>query len=59
MRKGSFAHQLQEAADCVREVTALRDKLIVKRREQGASLRQIGAEASLSHTAIAKILARP
>lgn len=52
----SFAEQLIEAADCLREVTVLRDKLIHKRRKQGASLRQIAEEARLSHTQIANIL---
>ncbi len=55
-RKGSFAAQLTEAADCVAEVTALRDKLIFKRRKQGASLRQIAEEARMTHAGVAKIL---
>ena len=54
----SFSEQLEAAGASVKEVTALRDKLILRRRQQGASLREIADEAGLSHTAVAKILTR-
>lgn len=41
-----------------REATARRDKAIRAMRAEGASLRAIADAASLSHTAVAKILAR-
>jgi lambda repressor-like predicted transcriptional regulator len=46
-------------ADKAREATARRDNLIRDMRSEGCTLRQIAAAASLSHTAIAKILAKP
>jgi lambda repressor-like predicted transcriptional regulator len=46
-------------ADKAREATARRDNLIRDMRSEGCSLRQIAAAAGLSHTAIAKILAKP
>ena len=42
-----------------REATARRDDAIRRMRGEGASLRDIAQVAELSHTAIAKILARP
>lgn len=53
----STAQQLTSWAHKAREATVRRDALIVQRRAEGASLRQIASEANLSHTAIAKVLA--
>jgi lambda repressor-like predicted transcriptional regulator len=50
---------LTRAARTAREATARRDNLIRDMRSEGCTLRQIAAAASLSHTAIAKILAKP
>lgn len=41
-----------------REATAQRDVAIKAMRDEGASLRAIAEAASLSHTAVAKILAK-
>lgn len=41
-----------------REATARRDEAIRQMHAEGASLRAIGEAAGLSHTAVAKILAR-
>lgn len=41
-----------------REATSSRDEAIRRMREGGASLRDIAAAAELSHTAVAKIVAR-
>lgn len=49
---------LSSAAKKAREWTRRRDALIREARGEGASLRAIASEAGLSHTAIAKILAR-
>jgi DNA invertase Pin-like site-specific DNA recombinase len=46
-------------ADKAREATVRRDNLIRDMRSEGCSLRQIAAAASLSHTAVANILAKP
>lgn len=46
------------AADKAREWTDRRNALIVQAREDGATLRQIAELTGLSHTAVAKILAR-
>lgn len=50
--------QLADAAHKARQWTELRDIRIRKAREEGQSLRTIAAVAGLSHTAIAKIVAR-
>lgn len=49
---------LRTAAKKAREWTTRRDALIRQQYAAGASLRAIGEEAGLSHTAIAKIVAR-
>ncbi len=41
-----------------REATERRDTAIQKMRDEGATLRAIAEAAALSHTAVAKILAR-
>jgi hypothetical protein len=43
-------------ASKARQATAKRDAAIHKMREEGATLRDIGDAAGLSHTAVAKIL---
>jgi len=48
--------QLEWAATGVRATIEERNRLIRLRAEEGASLRQIAAEAGLSHTAVANIL---
>jgi len=48
--------QLMWAATGVRATIEERNRLIRLRAEEGASLRQIAAEAGLSHTAVANIL---
>lgn len=50
--------QLAKAAKKAREATVERDRLIVLCHHQGESLRWIGRAAGLSHTAVAKILAK-
>jgi lambda repressor-like predicted transcriptional regulator len=50
---------LERVARTAREATARRDNLIRDMRSEGCSLRQIGEAAGLSHTAVAKILAKP
>jgi hypothetical protein len=53
------AEALTAAAEAAEEATGERDKLMVKRAEQGASLRQIATEAKLSgHEAVRKALTR-
>ncbi len=49
---------LRQAARRARLWTARRDLLIRQAHDDGLSLRAIGEVAGLSHTAIAKILAR-
>lgn len=52
---------LKEAAywaDKARAATTNRDEAIRRARDEGASLRVIAEAAGLTHTAIAKILAR-
>lgn len=50
--------ELAKAARKAREWTIRRDDLIRAQHAAGASLRAIGAEAGLTHTAIAKIVAK-
>lgn len=50
--------QVASWARKAREATARRDEAIRQAHADGASLRQIAAAASLSHTAIAKIIAK-
>lgn len=50
--------ELSKAAAKARGWTARRDALIRAGRNEGQSLRALAAEAGLSHTAVAKILAR-
>lgn len=50
--------ELEQAAVQLQKWTARRNLLIRKARKDGASLRAIADAAGLSHTAIAKILAR-
>jgi hypothetical protein len=52
------ARKVAAEAAKVRKATADRDKAIFAMSAEGASLREIGELAGLSHTAIAKILAR-
>lgn len=52
------ARKVATEAAKVRKATTDRDKAIVAMSAEGASLREIGEVAELSHTAIAKILAR-
>jgi lambda repressor-like predicted transcriptional regulator len=46
-------------AEKARTSTERRDALIREARAEGSSLRAIGRATGLSHTAVAKILARP
>lgn len=52
------AKQLAKSAQKHREWAEKRDDLIAKARQEGGSLREIAALADLSHTAVAKIVAR-
>jgi DNA invertase Pin-like site-specific DNA recombinase len=52
------AQQLASQARKAREATARRDALIRQMRDEGATLRAIADAAGLTHTAVAKILAR-
>lgn len=52
------AQQVASWAKKAREATVHRDEAIRAMRGEGATLREIGAAAGLSHVAIAKILAR-
>ena len=54
----STAQLLASQSKRAREATARRDQLIREMRAEGATLRAIAAEAGLTHTAVAKILAR-
>lgn len=54
----STASDLGLAALNARESTERRDALICQARAEGMTYRAIGAAASLSHTAVAKIVAR-
>ena len=56
MAKKSTAEQLGSAAERLADMIGHRDHLICQRRGEGATLRQIASEASLSHAAVAKIL---
>lgn len=48
--------QLAAIAESIEELRKARADMIRKRRQQGATLRQIASEARLSHTAVHKIL---
>lgn len=50
--------ELEQAAVQLQKWTARRNLLIAKARADGESLRTIASAAGLSHTAVAKILAR-
>lgn len=52
------ARQLASQARKAREATARRDLLIRQLRAEGATLRAIAEAAGMSHTAVAKIVAR-
>lgn len=52
------AQQLASQAHKAREATARRDALIRAMRSEGATLRAIAEAAGLTHTAVAKILAK-
>jgi DNA invertase Pin-like site-specific DNA recombinase len=52
------AEQLSEVSRQARDTLVLRDQLVRQMRADGASLRQIAEAAGLSHSAIARILAR-
>ncbi len=52
------AKELASQARKAREATARRDQLIHQMRDEGATLRAIAEAAGLTHTAVAKILAR-
>jgi hypothetical protein len=52
------AQEVARWANKAREATAERDDRIRQMRDEGASLRAIAEAAGLTHTAIAKILAR-
>ncbi len=52
------AKQLASQARKAREATARRDELIVQMRAEGEALRTIAEAAGLSHTAVAKVLAK-
>jgi hypothetical protein len=53
-----WAAKVEKFADEARAWTSMRDEAIRQLRAEGASLREIGKLAKLSHGAIAKILAR-
>jgi DNA invertase Pin-like site-specific DNA recombinase len=55
---GTTAQNLASQARKAREATARRDELIRSMRAEGATLRAIAEAAGLTHTAVAKILAR-
>ena len=50
--------QLRRAAADIQRATARRDRLIGLARTEGASLRDIGGAANMSHPGIAKVLTR-
>jgi hypothetical protein len=50
--------QLRRAAADIERATARRDRLIAQARTEGASLRDIGAAANMSHPGVAKVLTR-
>jgi len=52
------AKELALWAKKAREATARRDDLIRQMRAEGSTLRSIAEAAGLTHTAVAKILAR-
>ena len=54
----TLAQQVASWAKKAREATTRRDEAIRQMHDEGASLRAIAEAASLSHTAIAKILRR-
>lgn len=53
-----LAKKLSRAAKKAQEGTAERDRLIVEARNAGSSLREVAELVDLSHTAVAKIVAR-
>lgn len=50
--------RLEQAATDARTATTDRDRLILEGRDLDLSLRELGEAAGMSHTAIAKIIAR-
>lgn len=52
------AQHLASQAKRARDATARRDQLIRQMRDEGSTLRSIAETCGLTHTAIAKILAR-
>lgn len=52
------AKEVTNWANKAREATVQRDQAIERMRAEGASLRTIAEAAGLTHTAVAKILAR-
>jgi predicted transcriptional regulator len=52
------AQQLASQSKRAREATALRDRLIRQMRDEGSTLRSIAESAGLTHSAVAKILAK-
>lgn len=52
------AKEVASWAKRAREATAQRDQAIRRMRDEGATLRAIAESAGLTHTAVAKILAR-
>lgn len=57
-REPTTGDLLQNAARAVHHWRNLRDAYIVRRHEEGASLRTIAAEAELSPTGVQKVLRR-
>ena len=53
-----IARDLERAARRIREATHERDRLIVKARDAGGSLREIAELVGLSHPGVAKVLKR-
>lgn len=54
----SAGQQVRSWAVKAQHATARRDEAIRQMRDEGATLRAIAEAANLSHTAVAKILAR-
>lgn len=54
----TWAQKVEHFANEARAWTSMRDEAIRQMRAEGASLRAIAEAAGLTHTAIAKILAR-
>ena len=55
-RSDILAARLRLVAGQARANLAERDRLVVERRRQGATLRQIGAEAGVNHQTVVRIL---